>query len=161
MSSGRNTAVWSGRIHPRMTRCIFKQPCFTRGFPNCSNSPLNSAPPDCAPSGQNCSATTSAKWRVPGNPLNEFSTTLKGVLPLLPPATEKVWNYLREQSALAGFILAGGSALSLLIRHRLSEDLDFIFLQPRLPRQRLAVLCQQAATAGFGFKPNDDEAAIQ
>ena len=93
--------------------------------------------------------------------MSEFSTTLKGDLPLLPPATEKLWNYLREQSALAGFILAGGSALSLLIRHRLSEDLDFIFLQPRRPRQRLAVLCKQAATAGFCFSPNDDEAAIQ
>lgn len=80
---------------------------------------------------------------------------------MLPPATEKVWSYLREQPVLAGFILAGGSALSLLIRHRLSEDLDFVCLQPRLPRQRLAVLCRQAHAAGFDFKPNDDEAAIQ
>jgi hypothetical protein len=80
---------------------------------------------------------------------------------LLPPVTEKVWSYLREQPVLAGFILAGGSALSLLIRHRLSEDLDFVCLQPRLPRQRLAVLRRQAHAAGFDFKPNDDEAAIQ
>jgi DNA-binding transcriptional MerR regulator len=80
---------------------------------------------------------------------------------LLPPATEKVWNYLCEQPALAGFILGGGSALSLLIRHRVSEDLDFLCLQPRLPRQRLAVLCREAHAAGFDFKPNDDEAAIQ
>ena len=28
---------------------------------------------------------------------------------MLPPATEKVWEYLREQPALAGFVLAGGS----------------------------------------------------
>ena len=81
--------------------------------------------------------------------------------PSLPPATEKVWHYLRAQPALAGFVLAGGSALSLRIRHRVSEDLDFICLQPRLPRQRLAVFCRQASAAGFVFKPNDDEAAVQ
>lgn len=80
---------------------------------------------------------------------------------MLPPATEKVWKYLRDQPALAGFILAGGSALSLLIRHRVSEDLDLICLQPRLPRQRLAVLCRESHAAGFDFKPSDDEAAIQ
>jgi Nucleotidyl transferase AbiEii toxin, Type IV TA system len=80
---------------------------------------------------------------------------------LLPPVTEKVWNYLCEQPALASFILADGSALSLLIGHRVSEDLDFICLQPRLPRQRLAVLCREAHAAGFDFKSNDDEAAVQ
>ena len=80
---------------------------------------------------------------------------------MLPPETEKVWNYLREQPALAGFVLAGGSALSLLIRHRVSEDLDFVFPELRLPRQRLSVLCRQARADGFNFKPNDDEAAVQ
>ena len=80
---------------------------------------------------------------------------------MLPPETEKVWNYLREQPALAGFVLAGGSALSLLIRHRVSEDLDFVFPELRLPRQRLSVLCRQARTDGFNFKPNDDEAAVR
>lgn len=80
---------------------------------------------------------------------------------MLPPETEKVWSYLREQPALAGFVLAGGSALSLLIRHRVSEDLDFVFPELRLPRQRLSVLCRQARADGFNFQPNDDEAAVQ
>lgn len=80
---------------------------------------------------------------------------------MLPPATEKVWNYLREQPALTGFVLTGGSALSLLIRHRLSEDLDFVFLEPHLPRPRLARFCEQATAAGFHFTPNDDEAAVE
>jgi hypothetical protein len=80
---------------------------------------------------------------------------------LLPPETEKVWNYLREQPALAGFVLAGGSALSLLIQHRVSEDLDLVFLQPRLPRQKLEILGRDARLAGFHFTPNDDEAALQ
>ena len=80
---------------------------------------------------------------------------------MLPAATEKVWNYLKDQPALAGFVLGGGSALALLIRHRLSEDLDFIYPQVRLPAQRLDALRQEAAAAGFDFVPNDDEAALQ
>jgi hypothetical protein len=43
---------------------------------------------------------------------------------LLPTATEKVWDFLRTQPALAGFVLVGGSALALRIHHRRSEDLD-------------------------------------
>jgi DNA-binding transcriptional MerR regulator len=80
---------------------------------------------------------------------------------LLPPATEKVWEYLREQPALAGFVLAGGSALSLLLKHRVSEDLDFVFLAPRLPRQKLEALCLASGESGFRFTRNDDEAAVQ
>jgi DNA-binding transcriptional MerR regulator len=80
---------------------------------------------------------------------------------LLPPATEKVWEYLREQPALAGFVLACGSALSLLLKHRVSEDLDFVFLAPRLPRQKLEALCLASGESGFRFTRNDDEAAVQ
>jgi hypothetical protein len=80
---------------------------------------------------------------------------------VLPAETEKVWNFLKAQPALAGFILGGGSALALTIRHRLSEDLDFIFPEIRLPQPRLAVLQHQAAANGFVFTRNDDEAALQ
>jgi hypothetical protein len=80
---------------------------------------------------------------------------------LLPPATEQVWNYLREQPALRGFILVGGSGLALRIRHRLSEDLDFVYPQPRLPRHRLDTLQKLAAETGFEFQRNDNEAAVQ
>ena len=80
---------------------------------------------------------------------------------MLPPATENVWNYLKEQPALAGFVLAGGSALALTIRHRLSEDLDLVFPGTRLPRHRLDAFCRQARAAGFDFQRNDNEAAAQ
>jgi hypothetical protein len=80
---------------------------------------------------------------------------------LLPPATEKVWDFLKEQPALAGFVLVGGSALALTLRHRFSEDLDFVYPDTRLPRQRLDALRRRATAAGFPFEPNDDEAAVQ
>ena len=43
---------------------------------------------------------------------------------MLPPETEQVWHFLKQQPALAGFVLLGVSALALRIGHRLSEDLD-------------------------------------
>src|ERR1019366_6872590 len=125
-------------------------------FPSCLTSQWNLASRVCGGRGGRCNPATSAKPLVPANLSSAFSPTSKGDLPLLPPATEKVWNYLREQPVLAGFILAGGSALSLLIRHRLSEDLDFVCLQPRLPRQRLPRPCRPAPAAGFRFQTNHD-----
>lgn len=80
---------------------------------------------------------------------------------MLPPATEQVWNYLREQSALRGFVLVGGSALALRLHHRLSEDLDLVYPQTRLPRQRLDALQKLAHEAGIAFQRNDHEAAAQ
>jgi len=80
---------------------------------------------------------------------------------LLPPATEQAWDYLKKQSSLDGFVLVGGSALALTIRHRLSEDLDFIFLGTRLPGRRLEALCRQSQSENFDFQRNDDEAAIE
>jgi hypothetical protein len=80
---------------------------------------------------------------------------------LLPPETEKVWDFLKEQPALAGFVLIGGTALALRIRHRRSEDLDLALLEPRLPRTRLDVLQRAATQSGFDIRRDDDEAAIQ
>jgi len=80
---------------------------------------------------------------------------------LLPAETEKVWNFLKDQPALQGFVLAGGSALALTIRHRFSEGLDFVYSDVRLPRQRLEVFSRQAREQGFDFQRNDNEAAAQ
>lgn len=79
---------------------------------------------------------------------------------MLPPATERVWNFLKDQRWLAGFVLVGGSALALRIQHRLSEDLDLAFPDFQLPRVRLDALLKDAARAGFDFQRNDNEAAL-
>ena len=44
---------------------------------------------------------------------------------VLPPATKKVFEWLRHQSFLEQFYLAGGTALALYFGHRMSVDLDF------------------------------------
>lgn len=79
---------------------------------------------------------------------------------MLPPETERVWSYLKDRLELAGFVLVGGSALSLRIGHRISEDLDLACLNHQLPRHRLEALVSQAHKAGLEFANNDDEAAV-
>ena len=79
---------------------------------------------------------------------------------MLKPETEKVWRFLKEQPLLAGFILLGGSALALHLRHRFSEDLDFAYPAERLPRARLDALRRVAVEAGFDFQPHDDPVAV-
>ena len=80
---------------------------------------------------------------------------------MLPADTERVWSFLKQQRALAGFVLMGGSALALRIGHRLSEDLDLAWLELRLPRARLEALRRTAVTNGFDFQPQDDEATVR
>lgn len=79
---------------------------------------------------------------------------------MLPPATERVWEFLKDRPELAGFVLVGGSALSLRIGHRISEDLDLAWLNHQLPRHRLEALVATAHKAGLEFANNDDEAAV-
>lgn len=80
---------------------------------------------------------------------------------MLSPETEKAWNFLKEQPALAGFVLIGGSALAMTISHRLSEDLDFIYPDVRLPVKQLEALRREAHERGFQLQRDDDEAALQ
>ena len=80
---------------------------------------------------------------------------------MLPAETKRVWEYLAGQPALSGFTLIGGSALSLHLKHRLSEDLDLAFSGPELPAARLATFVDSARKDGFAFARNDNEAAVQ
>ena len=79
---------------------------------------------------------------------------------LLRPDTADLWAYLSKHPALAGFVLVGGSALTLRIAHRISEDLNFCWLAPRLPRARLQALVEAARASGFHFIPHDDPGSV-
>lgn len=48
-------------------------------------------------------------------------------LNFLNPKTKKIFNILSTQDFIKEYILVSGTALSLQIEHRLSEDLDFIY----------------------------------
>ncbi len=79
---------------------------------------------------------------------------------MLTPEAERLWEWLRQQPGLSGFVLIGGSALSLRISHRLSEDLDLACLAEKLPTKRLEIIHAAAETAGFVLQPDDDEATL-
>jgi len=64
-------------------------------------------------------------------------------LDLLPEATKALWLKLRDEPLLKGGILVGGTALTLRIGHRRSEDLDFAFLSHRLPNAAINLLLRK------------------
>jgi len=87
------------------------------------------------------------------------STTSKPAFNMLRPETDQLWRFLSGEPALAGFVLVGGSALTLHLGHRLSEDLDFAWPAHRLPVERLTALQRLAAERSFQFQRRDDPAA--
>src|SRR5438270_13638956 len=111
----------------------FARRCSNLVSAGCSISRWSSDWKEFARNGRSYKATIWPKLRGLGFPSNEFLPTSRRDLLLLPAETEKVWNFLKDQTALAGFVLADGSALALIIRHRISEDLDFVYPDVRLP----------------------------
>ncbi len=56
---------------------------------------------------------------------------------LLPDNTRKVFSVVRDNLFMRSFILVGGTALALQIKHRMSEDLDFITDSSKLNSRQL------------------------
>lgn len=67
----------------------------------------------------------------------------------LPPATQRVFDHLAQNTKLAKFTLIGGSALALQIAHRYSEDLDFWLPARELDKNRVSEIVREAQNAGF------------
>lgn len=67
----------------------------------------------------------------------------------LPPATERVFRVLAAQSNLRDFVLIGGTAIALQMRHRLSEDLDFWLPRGRLSDREIKPALDAAELAGL------------
>ena len=78
-------------------------------------------------------------------------------MPTLPPETERLWRRLESEPLLAGWYLIGGTALSLLIGHRQSEDLDFAWPGGgKLPVHLLRQLTARLETEGWHLARDDD-----
>jgi len=81
---------------------------------------------------------------------------------MLPPATERLWQRLQSEPLLAGWYLIGGTALSLRIAHRVSEDLAFAWPQGnKLPRPALDALVRSLGNDGWHLERNDNAAAYE
>ncbi len=79
----------------------------------------------------------------------------------LRPDTAGVWNALESQPRLKGFVLIGGTAMTLRVGHRVSEDLDFAYGASKLPGVQLKSLGKDLAALGIEMVPNDDPVAIE
>lgn len=80
----------------------------------------------------------------------------------LPDDTQKVFEYFASNSTFAdaGMRLMGGTALSLLIGHRLSEDLDFFCFHEELPTQTLSHVISQLKSTGFSVMNIMDQSRL-
>jgi len=67
----------------------------------------------------------------------------------LPAATELVFRVLAAQPTLRDFVLIGGTAIALQMRHRLSEDLDFWLPRGRLSDRTIKPALDAAERAGL------------
>jgi len=80
----------------------------------------------------------------------------------LPPETERLWHRLEKEPLLAGWYLIGGTALSLLIHHRQSEDLDFAWPRSKnLPVRLLGQLTADLESEGWHMERDDDANAYE
>jgi hypothetical protein len=77
----------------------------------------------------------------------------------LPPESARLWKDLEAEPLLAGFVLVGGTALSMRIGHRVSEDFDFLIPENGLPILRVDALERKLANAGHIIDRNDNPAA--
>jgi len=57
--------------------------------------------------------------------------------------TRQVFNTLTDIPEISSFLLVGGTALSILANHRVSEDLDFGTTQKTLPRQTVTGIIEK------------------
>ena len=73
-------------------------------------------------------------------------------LDTLPAATAQVFAHLYAEPLLSGFMLIGGTALSLQIGHRQSADLDFYSAAAQLPSRTLNAVLANARRAGFAVQ---------
>ncbi len=69
----------------------------------------------------------------------------------LPKKTRRVFDYLVQYDAPAMHqaTLMGGTALALLLGHRLSKDLDFFYFEQALPKQAIKSLIYDLKAEGF------------
>lgn len=73
--------------------------------------------------------------------------------------TRSVWEVVSTQTALAGFVLIGGTALTMRIAHRISEDLDLISHAAPLPVGALKGFVKILEGHGFTVERDDETAA--
>ena len=66
----------------------------------------------------------------------------------MPERTRHIFEVLGQEPLMRGFVLIGGTALSIQIGHRLSEDLDFWLPGPSLSKERVDSILSNVGKQG-------------
>lgn len=82
------------------------------------------------------------------------------LLQYLPTRTKKLFERLASEPLMEGLILVGGSALAIQIGHRISEDLDFVALSPRLPTGKIEALTRELQDEGMDVSLTTPQSTI-
>jgi hypothetical protein len=70
-------------------------------------------------------------------------------LEFMPERTRQVFHALAQDALMQGFVLVGGTALSIQIGHRLSEDLDFWLPGAALSKERVDAVLSGLGKSGI------------
>jgi|CXWL01.1.fsa_nt_gi hypothetical protein len=70
-------------------------------------------------------------------------------LKFMPARTRRVFEVLAQEPLMKGFVLIGGTALSIQIGHRLSEDLDFWLPATSLSKERVDSILSNVGKQGL------------
>lgn len=70
-------------------------------------------------------------------------------LEFMPARTGRVFEVLAQEPLMQGFVLVGGTALSIQIGHRLSEDLDFWFPGAAMSKDRVDAILSNLRKLGI------------
>lgn len=70
-------------------------------------------------------------------------------LKFMPERTRRVFEVLAQEPLMQGFVLIGGTALSIQIGHRLSEDLDFWLPATSLSKERVDSILSNVSKQGL------------
>ncbi len=81
----------------------------------------------------------------------------------LRPDTAQVWAALKDEPLLKGFALIGGTALTMHIGHRVSEDLDFAYVESsrHLPKAQIRGLKRSLANRGVTLAENQSALDVE
>lgn len=74
------------------------------------------------------------------------------LLDFMPERTLRVFEALAKEPLMQGFVLIGGTALSIQTGHRLSEDLDFWYPAASMSKERVDAILFNLANAGFSHE---------
>lgn len=74
------------------------------------------------------------------------------LLDFMPERTRRVFEALAKEQLMQGFVLIGGTALSIQTGHRLSEDLDFWYPAASMSKERVDAILFNLANAGFSHE---------